>query len=153
MNKKIQLCAIGLMLAGFASLGQSGKYNRQYSFVEDLSRFPYPQAVDFYSGERVELTIQLVRDGDPIDFSTNSYLCLWGIIDRGTNPPAVVKSTTGVVVSTSSGIIKFTIMPVENNIQPSSYDGYVTVMRMSGTNVVDRGTVQSQSVNVRSSPQ
>jgi hypothetical protein len=150
---KFAIFLLALVAIGLASFGQSGDYNRRYSFVEDLSKFPFPKAIDFYTGERVELTIQLTRNGDPINLSTGTYVSLWGILDRSTSPAAVVKSTTGVVVNAASGMIQFTIMPTNNNIIPSSYDGYVTVMRMSNSVVVDRGTVQSQSVNVRQSSQ
>ena len=132
-------------------LGQSAEYNRKYEFYEDLSGLIVPRAIDFYSGERVELTVTVMRNGEEIDLSGAGMSSRWGIVDRSAESNQVVLVVTGDMSSASSGVIQFVIMPDESQITNMLYEGYIVVEKSSGGSVVERGTVQRQSVNVRRS--
>jgi hypothetical protein len=142
-----------LLATLFSVLGALGQddYSRKYTFYEDMSGVLTPRVIDFYQGERVELTINMLRSGLPIDLSGQSYTPVWGIIDGSTGTNQVMISKTGEVFSATGGVIRFVIPPSESVVTSSVYSGYVTMTRFSGTNIADRGTVQRQSVTVRES--
>ena len=111
INALLRFVFLATFLGASSSFSQFDEYTRKYSFVEDMSGAPSPKIIDFYQGERVELSIAMTRDGDPINLSGVTYTPVWGIVDDSSVPGFSVMTKTGSVVSASGGLIRFSIEP------------------------------------------
>lgn len=154
MKNKLHIF-LPVLIVAFALMcfAQTEEYNRLYEFDEEMTHVPAHRIVDFYTGERVEVTINLRRNNNPISLASGTYLPLWGVYDEEADPVYRLMLSTGTVVSATGGVFKFTIIPSQNVFTSGAYKGYVTISKLDGTNVIDRGTVHRQTVNIRKAPQ
>jgi hypothetical protein len=107
----------------------------------------------WFQAESLIYTHRARQGSAPIALTNSDQVIVWEVMGRsGTADQTNAYLVATGVVQSAAGVVKFTVSPAQANLTNGVYSGFVTSMRLNGTNLVENLVLAYQNITVEWSP-
>jgi len=118
----------------------------------DAAQRQKKKAIVLMRGESLPYTLTARNGSSSIDLTPTNVFVVWRINGSGDDYTNTYLVSTGTVINATNGTVSFLLSPRDTNLRPGYYNGYIDAWQAEGQTVTRKGTLQTQTIDIRYSP-